>query len=214
MSIWTSEARTIFVLTAASVLLAACFESAPLSQAANRSSEATAGPAGPAVVAVLDGSVTVAGPAGYCVDQSATRESDSEAFILMVRCSATHRNSPILSATVTGFSAPGTTDPDNLIRLGQFLQTSMGRAQLSRSGDAADVRIDDVRVEDGALWLRIHDQANPDTFDPAYWRVILPVAERVVTLSVLSAREHPVTSERGLAVLRSFVARMRSHNPA
>lgn len=209
MSIWTSEARIPLLMTAASVLLAACFESAPLSQVANRASDA---PAGPAVVTVLDGSITVTGPAGYCVDETATRESDNEAFVLIVRCAATRRNSPVLSATVTGFSAPGTTDPGNLARLGQFLGTSAGRAQLSRSGNADDVRIDEVLVEDGALWLRIHDQANPDTFDPAYWRAILPIADRVVTLSVLSAREHPVAAERGLTVLRGFVRQMRTAN--
>lgn len=209
MSTWTSEARIPLLMTVASVLLAACFESAPLSQAANRVSDA---PAGPTLVTVLDGTVSVTGPAGYCVDETATRESDNEAFVLIVRCSATHRNSPILSATVTGFSAPGTTDSGNLERLGQYLGTSAGRAQLSRSGDADDVRIDAALVEDGALWLRIHDQANPDTFDPAYWRAILPVADRVVTLSVLSAREHPVSAERGMTVLRGFVRQMRSVN--
>jgi len=197
-------------MMAAGLVLAACFESGPsLSQATSRDND---GPAGPSAVAVLDGSVVVAGPAGYCADETATRENDSEAFVLLVRCSATRRNSPILSATVTGFSAPGTADPDNLMRLGQYLGTGAGRAQLSRSGNAAEVRIDEVRVEDGALWLRIHDMGNPATIDPEYWRAILPIAERVVTLSVLSAREHPVGSERSLSVLRSFVTAMRNRN--
>jgi hypothetical protein len=209
MSIWTSKARASTLSLLAGLLLAGCFESESLSRASNRDSET---PAGPAAVAVLDGTVTVAGPAGYCVDDTATRESDSEAFVLLVRCSPTRRNSPILSATVTGLMAPGSAGPENLARLGGFLDTRGGRAQLSRRGNAADVRILQTQVQDGALWLRIEDSGNPDTFEPAYWRAIMPVAGRVVTLSVLSARAHPVGEERGLRVLRDFIAAMRNRN--
>lgn len=209
MSIWTSKARTGTLSLLAGLLLAGCFESESLSRASNRDSEA---PSGPAAVAVLDGSVTVAGPAGYCVDDTATRESDSEAFVLLVRCSATSRSSPILSATVTGQLAASTADPANLSQLGAFLDTRGGRVQLSRRGNADDVRILQTQVEGGALWLRIEDSGNPDTFEPGYWRAILPISGRVVTLSVLSARAHPVGEERGLRALRDFVTAMRNRN--
>ncbi|MCC5971297.1 MAG: hypothetical protein JJU15_15240 [Pararhodobacter sp.] len=209
MSIWTSKAPAFATLVVASLLLAACFESVSLSRATSRGGEDTSGPS---AVAVLDGSVTVTGPAGYCVDETATRESDTEAFVLLVRCAATSRNSPILSATVTGQMAPGTAAPENLARLGAFLDTRGGRVHLSRSGNAADVQIIETRVDDGMLLLRIEDSGNPDTIEPGYWRAILPVAERVITLSVLSSRAHPVGEERSLMVLRDFVLAMRSRN--
>lgn len=209
MSIWTSRARAGTLSLLAGLMLAGCFESESLSRASNRDSEV---PSGPAAVTVLDGSVIVAGPAGYCVDDTATRESDSEAFVLLVRCAPTRRNSPILSATVTGMMAPGSADPANLSRLGAFLDTRGGRMQLSRRGNAGDVSIVHTQVEDGALWLRIEDSGNPDTFEPGYWRAILPVSDRVVTLSVLSSRAHPVGEERGLRVLRDFVSAMRNRN--
>ena len=60
----------------ACMALAGCFETAPLTQAASR---ALALAAGPAEVNVLRSSITVAGPAGYCVDVEATRESELEA---------------------------------------------------------------------------------------------------------------------------------------
>lgn len=209
MSIWTSKARACTLTLLAGLLLAGCFESESLSRVSGRDRDE---PSGPATVAVLDGNVIVAGPAGYCVDDTATRESDSEAFVLLVRCSPTRRNSPILSATVTGHLAASAADPANLSNLGAFLETSAGRVQLSRRGNAGDVGILQTRVEDGALWLRIEDNGNPDTFEPGYWRAILPVAGRVVTLSVLSARAHPVSEERGLRALRDFVAAMRNRN--
>lgn len=209
MFTWTSKTRLVAALAGASLFLAACFENVSLSQAAGRGSD---GPAGPAAVAVLDGAFTVAGPAGYCVDDTATRDSNNKAFVLLVRCSPTRRNSPILSATVTGLMAPGTADSNSLSRLGAFLETSAGRAQLSRRGSADDVHILQMQVENGALWLRIEDSGNPDTFEPGYWRAILPLSERVVTLSVLSARAHPVGEERSLRALRDFVAAMRNRN--
>lgn len=209
MSTWTSRASPITALLLAGLMLAGCFENESLSRVSRGGGDAVAGPA---AVPVLDGSVMVAGPAGYCVDDTATRESESEAFVLLVRCSATRRNSPILSATVTALMAPGSADPENLARLGAFLDTRGGRTQLSRRGDAGDVRIVQTRVEDGALWLRIEDDGNPDTFEPGYWRAIMPVADRVVTLSVLSARAHPVGEERSLRALHGFVTAMRNHN--
>lgn len=209
MSTWTSKASPITALLLAGLMLAGCFENQSLSRVSRGGGDAVAGPA---AVPVLDGSVMVAGPAGYCVDDTATRESESEAFVLLVRCSATRRNSPILSATVTALMAPGSADPENLARLGAFLDTRGGRTQLSRRGDAGDVRIVQTRVEDGALWLRIEDDGNPDTFEPGYWRAIMPVADRVVTLSVLSARAHPVGEERSLRALHGFVTAMRNHN--
>ena len=209
MFTWTSKASPITALLLAGLMLAGCFENESLSRASSGGGDAVAGPA---AVSVLDGSVMVAGPAGYCVDDTATRESESEAFVRLVRCAATRRNSPILSATVTALMAPGSAAPENLARLGAFLDTRGGRTQLSRRGDAGDVRIVQTRVEDGARWLRIEDDGNPDTFEPGYWRAIMPVADRVVTLSVLSARAHPVGEERSLRALHGFVTAMRNHN--
>lgn len=208
MSIWISRARPFLSLLAAGLVLAACFENASLT----RLTGGGGGASGPAAIAVLDGQVRVTGPQGYCIDSGATRESQNEAFVLLVRCTASPRATPVLSATVTGIPAPGLGTRENLTRLSEYLETPAGLGQLARSGRAEDVRVVAQRVEDGALWLRIEDRGNPDSFEPGYWRAILPVAERVVTLSVLSSRAHPVSDERGLSVLREFVTRMRAQN--
>lgn len=196
------------MLLVAGPLLAACFENASI----GRLTGGGGGASGPAAIAVLDGQVRVAGPQGYCIDTGATRESASEAFVLLVRCSASPRPVPVLSATVTGLAAPGLGTPENLARLASYLETPAGQGQLARSGRAEDLRILALRVDQGAVWLRIEDRGNPEAFEPGYWRAILPIADRVVTLSVLSARAHPVSDERMASVLRDFVARMRAQN--
>ncbi|GAB4262081.1 MAG: hypothetical protein Kow0013_07210 [Pararhodobacter sp.] len=189
--------------------LAGCFETEPLSEAASRGLQPTAGPVS---IRVLDRSVTVTGPVGYCVDGEATRESDIEAFVLLVRCRGTLRPAPVLSATITRVPAPGADDPQALRRLSAFLATPAGRAQLSRSGDPSDVTVLETTYADGTIWLLIADEGNPEAFDPTYWRAILPVGGRIVTLSVLAAREHPFERESGLSLLRGFVMRMTRAN--
>lgn len=191
----------------ACLALTGCFETAPLTQAASRVLAPTAGPA---EVEVLRGSITVAGPAGYCADVEATRESDIEAFVLLVRCRGTIRPSPVLTATVT--RVPAVDDPEALGRLLMFVRSAPGRAQLSRSGDPDDVELIEATQASGVLWLLIRDTDNPDSFDETYWRAILPLADRVVTLSVLAAADHPYERESGLAILRGFVQRMREVN--
>lgn len=188
--------------------LAGCIETQPLSDAADRGLQPASGPV---QVSVLNRSVTVAGPAGYCVDVEATRESDIEAFALLVRCRATLRPAPVLSATITSLPAPAD-DPSALRRLADFLPSPAGRAQLSRSGDPSEVTVEQLTYTEGVIWMLIEDTGNPASFDDLYWRAILPIAGRIVTLSVLSAREHPVEQGNGLAVLRNFVMRMRAAN--
>jgi hypothetical protein len=188
--------------------LAGCFENQQLSDAGDRGLQPTSGPAR---IAVLNQSVSIAGPAGYCVDVEATRESDIEAFALLVRCRGTLRPAPVLSATITSLRAPAD-DLAALHRLAEFLPSPAGRAQLSRSGDPDDVTVQQMTYADGVIWMLIEDRGNPASFDNTYWRAILPVAGRIVTLSVLSAREHPVEQGSGLSVLRSFVMRMRAVN--
>ncbi|MEZ5752344.1 MAG: hypothetical protein R3D60_10380 [Paracoccaceae bacterium] len=192
------------------LLVAACFETAPLTQAAGRSVLPTPGPA---QIAVLDGSVTVTGPMGYCVDTEATTESDIEAFVLLVRCRVTMRPAPMLSATVSGVPATLGSSPEVMRRLTTFLTSTAGRAQLSRTGDPSDVRVEQASYDDTTIWLLITDRGNPESFAPTYWRAILQVHGRIVTLSVLSAREHPLETSSGLAILQGFVRRMRAANP-
>jgi hypothetical protein len=189
--------------------LSGCFETEPRTEAANRGLQPTAGPVS---IRVLDGTVAVSGPVGYCIDGEATRESDIEAFVLLVRCRGTLRPAPVLSATITRLPAPDSDDPEALRRLTAFLASPAGRAQLSRTGDPSDVTVQEATYANGTIWLLINDRGNPASFDPTYWRAVLPVGERIVTLSVLAAREHPFERGSGLSLLRSFVMRMTRAN--
>lgn len=186
-------------------LLAGCLENASLSRLTGRETAR-----GPASAQVLNGAVTVTGPRGYCIDESATRETGAEAFVLLARCVSARRTTPVLSASVTALGL-GDWAP-NMAELAQFLATDAGRGHLSRSGRAEDLTILHSGHDPHTIWLLLEDRANPAAFEPVYWRAIVPVAGRVVTLSVLSARENPVDMQSAEGVLRAFVAAIRSAN--
>ncbi|WP_209426562.1 hypothetical protein [Pararhodobacter sp. SW119] len=199
--------RRLGLLGGLVLLLAGCFESAPLAGFSGRNTAP-----GPTSLPVLGGQVTIAGPSGYCVDTSSVRENGSQVFVFLLRCQAAPRPAPVLSATVTAVEAPVGGGQGALEGLAGFIASDTGRAQLSRTGRAEDVAIEGAQVDDGAIWLTIRDSGNPEAFDAGYWRAILPIADRIVTLSVLSSRRHPAGAELGLTTLRGFVREMRAAN--
>lgn len=207
MSTWTSSARRVAVAALALAALTGCFENAALSRAVTRAS----GPSVQGSVGVLDGAITVAGPEGYCVDAQATRETDQQAFVLLVRCRG-DRDHPVLSVTVTDLRVPGGDPAVQLSDLTSFVLSGAGRGQLSRRGRASDVTIAQHRITDGALWLNLSDAGNPAAFEPGYWRVVMPLAGRLVTLSALSLAEAPSDGAALEGALASLVGVLRRRN--
>lgn len=205
MSIWTSSARVLPAL-ALLALLAACFETQALSGALTRVSGETR-----ASAAVLGGAVTVAGPEGWCVDPGATRETGDQAFVLLVRCRG-GRGQPVLSVTVSDIRVPAGDRAAQLSGLVEFLLTDAGRGQLSRRGRADEVTIRAHRIADGALWLDLTDTGNPEGLEPGYWRVVLPLAGRLVTLAAMSPAAAPSPPEAGAEALEALIGVLRRRN--
>jgi hypothetical protein len=206
MSTWTSRVRAALALAGALALPAACFETQAMSGALTRVSDL-----GPAAVSVLGGVVTVAGPEGWCVDARSTRETGDQAFVLLVRCRE-RRGEPVLSVTVSDIRVPPGEPVAQLTGLADFLLTEVGRGQLSRRGRADEVTIRSHRIADGALWLELSDSGNPERFAPDYWRVVMPLAGRLVTLSAMALAESPSPPEAGVAALEALIAVLRRRN--
>lgn len=181
------------------------------------------GPSGTRAVAVSGGAVTVTGPEGYCIDRGATRESASGAFVLFGTCAALTRSASagqparaaVLTASVGQPAAVGVDLAANLPAMAAFFRSVPGRAALSRSGDAGTVRVEETGKAGDALYIRLSDRsaAAGQSVEPGYWRALIPVQGRIVTLAVLSPAQAPLTSSEQRALLDRFVARMRAANP-
>lgn len=179
------------------------------------------GPA-PERMAVADGRVVIAGPAGYCIDPSGSRDTASGSFVLLGSCAsisgmagAPHpQGQAILTAAVSaGASGAGIAGAET--RLAHYFESAAGRAALSRSGRAGTVRILGHHGGHGAFFLHLRDRSafpgRPDA--PESWRVLFDLNGHIVTLSVMGLPDKPIVAARAEALLRAFMAEVRAASP-
>lgn len=205
MSTWISR-----ILTAAAVFgLAACEGGIDVGRSA------------PQRMAVAGNAVTVGGPPGYCVDPSASRDG-VEAVVLLASCASIAGNplgpKPDTPAIVTVVVS---SDPGSFIDvagtqdlLTRYFRSEAGRAALSRSGNPGSVAVTDVRRAGGAIYLRVRD-TSPGLvagLDNEYWRALLDVNGRLVTVSVTGFESRPMSAGQGLDVLEAATRRIRAES--
>lgn len=134
----------------------------------------------PEPVPVLGGALRIAGPAHYCPDPASLRETERSAAILLGRCSSDSAAPPAVLTVSVG--APGSAGvlAEGGAALAAFLTTEAGRASISRSGRARDVKIGTALMAKGVFLVRIEDR-----MQGIYWRGMVPVAGYLVSVSAL-----------------------------
>ena len=182
-------------------------------------------PSGPQVdrYPVLGGSVVVEGPAGFCIDRSATRNGAGGAFVLLASCASVRRNDDaprpvapaLISVTVT---APGPNDPpvfDQMSRLDAYFRSQVGRAALSQDGDSTDVQIADSgpRSDVFTLHARVAAKGRPEGTGADQWRAVFNVGDRLISAAVMETADRPVSNALGQSMLMELVARTRAASP-
>ena len=204
MSTWTSRAA-VFALTLAA---AGCVESggAPVQR-----------------LAVQDGAVVVAGPAGYCIDRGGSRNSAESSFVLLLPCptlsGAAGTRAPATAAVLTASILSGTLDDGQVAAvlpgLAAFFRSEPGRAALSRTGKADTVEVAEVAEREGVMYLRASDTSRPagPRVEPEYWRAVLSIRGRLVTLSVLGMSDRPIGAREKRQLLAAFVQSLEAANP-
>lgn len=174
-------------------------------------------------IPVLNGSVTLAAPRGYCIDPTALRESPRGAFVLFGSCAALAPGPfapaptplAVLSAAVSvprGETVPSLAGAAD--RLAGYVTSPAGRRALSRGGNADSVQVLRSGFDDGVFYIRLRDDstiAGPRVA-PEYWRAIFDINQRMITLSVLALDGAPIDEATGETVIRSFAARVRAAN--
>ncbi|WP_347312355.1 hypothetical protein [Defluviimonas sp. SAOS-178_SWC] len=209
MSTWISKAGLV-----ASVCLAlgACVPGAPL----------LSGGTATRAIAVSGGAVVVTGPQGYCIDRSAVRDRPDAAFVLFGTCAALSGSAsagqPARPALLTAAVLPNAPEAPALAAsfpvLAAFFRSAPGRAALSRSGKGEAVEVLDVTSKDDVLFLHVKDSsaATGPAVDADYWRAVLALRGRMVTLSALGLKDRPLSSSEKRRVLEALVAQMRAAN--
>ncbi len=160
-------------------------------------------------IAILDGAVTAAAPAGYCISPGAGVRGADSAVILMGRCSssATSTATPAVLTLSVGPAGSAGVMADGGASLADFFATDEGRAALSREGKAEDVRVLSAVGEEDAFVMHVADSAVGE-----YWRAIRGLRGRLATVSVSGAEGAPLTSGQGKALLDATLGALVAAN--
>lgn len=176
----------------------------------------------PGRVVVANGTITVAGPSGYCIDTSESRSGSNSAFVLLGSCASLSgsangqapKSPAILTATISAGGGDAATFAANLPAMARFVSSRAGRKALSRSGNASSVEIIEISTANSVMYIRVRDRAaaNGREVEPEYWRALMSAKGQIITLSTLGLREKALSSDVKLGLLKGFVARMKAAN--
>ena len=179
----------------AALVLAACDLANPLS--------------GPRQVSVLNGSVHVGAPNGYCISPSASQQAADTAVVLIGRCTAEGSVQAALVTVTIGKPASAGVMLAGTDALAAFFASPAGRRALSRDGHVNDVGVVQTVAKRDALLLHLLDRVAGD-----YWRAITGLNGRLVTVSASGAAGAPLTAAQGRKLVEDTLAALHQANPA
>jgi hypothetical protein len=156
---------------------------------------------------LLGGAIAITGPRGYCVDPAATREQGDTAVVLMGRCKFALAVEPALLTVSIGPVASAGAMAAGGEALTAYFTSTDGRAALSRIGRAGDVTVLEALMADDAYLLHLKDRVVGD-----YWRAVVGLNGRLVTISANGAQDAPLAPASGRALLDATLAALRRAN--
>lgn len=196
MSTWTSKAGAAVL----AVALAACVPGA--------GGGGGAAPSGGKTMPLLGGAMQAAAPQGYCIDEKATHDEGDGAVVLMGKCSGESKLPPALVTVTIGGPDSSVVLQEGAKALSDYFLSDAGRAALARDGRARSVAIRQTSVADGALMLLVSDREVGN-----YWRAILGLRGRLVTVSVTAPEDTELSPEDGRKILERTMGALRRANP-
>jgi hypothetical protein len=156
---------------------------------------------------VLNGAIEIGVPAGYCIDGEASRAATDGVVILMGRCNDAARAIPALLSVSIGQGGSAGVMTAGGPALAAFFGSEQGRATLSRDGRASDIHVLEALGGEDAFLLRLQDRNIGD-----YWRAVIAVKGRLVTVSATGTPDLPLKPADGRKVLDAALDAMRRAN--
>jgi hypothetical protein len=171
-------------------------------------------------VTVAGRTVTIAAPAGLCIDAGSTRVDAAGAFVLMRDCPGGAEARPpraALTASVSsgGLTGEGDAAADTLLELRDYLATPDGLALVGRSGRGGGVRVLAEQLSGDVLFVLVEDRGPQPIagLDRTFWRAFLEVNDRMTVLSELGFAGG-AGPQQGLEDIAALASAIRSANPA
>lgn len=152
-------------------------------------------------MAFYDGAVTVAGPAGYCIDRASIKSDAGGRFALLASCeSLTGQPSfavePAVMTVAVLPRADATAAPD-----ATAMTDAVGRDTVRRAEEGDGITL--VQVAHGG------ETVLPGG-DPRHWRAGMMINGHVVGLAAYGPRDGEIAGPRGGALLRDLADSLRT----
>lgn len=175
-----------------------------------------------ATVSVAGRDVTVAAPAGFCVDPASTSVTASGAFVMVSDCALlgsegvlAEGDAETVGAVMTAsVSAAPLAAGGAMPEIERFVASAEGRAALGRSGRADRVRILATRTRNDVLYVLVEDRGPQPIagIEGRFWRAFLEIDGHMTVLSVLGFEGAGVGPTEGLALVQRFADRVQAAN--
>jgi len=218
MSTWISEAgafRRLF--RRAGVLLAFAALSGCSGFGAGGLSFA---PRAPQSALAANGAVKIQGPKGFCIVPGARKQTSDGDFLLLASCaaisgSARHPHPEIPALITVAVSASAWPMEFSGKELRGFFTSEAGRAALSRSGKPEDISILKMEERDGVFIMHLRDgsKASLPGTKSEYWRAMLDLHGRILTVSVIIPSDTAPGNRAERNLLLALVESLRAANP-
>ena len=174
----------------------------------------------PQAVRLGSGEVIVHGPQGFCIDPSSVRNDRGGSFVILGSCASLAnsgqagrpRHLAMLSISIAEPSGASIASASEA--LVPYFGAANGRATLSRNGNPDSVQVLSVFTDEGAVIVNAIDQSlmPQGELSPEYWRGFFDIKGRVVTASVFSLNDKPLSAGTGQALLLELIAALRAAN--
>lgn len=159
-------------------------------------------------VALLDGAMVAAAPAGYCIAPGAGQRQADSAVVIMGRCSAAGTAAPAVLTLTVGQAGSAGAMAAGGVALAEYFTSEAGRAALSRSGRAGDVQVLAASEVDRAFLVQVRDREAGE-----YWRGIAGLRGRLVTVTAAGPSDDaPLPAATGRALVEAALAALRRAN--
>lgn len=160
----------------------------------------------PTTLSLLKGEILATAPRGYCADKASSHDNGNSAVILMGRCPGSAADPALISVAV---GAPGSSAvlKSGAKALSDYFLSPPGRAALARDGRPGSVRVAKTLLSEGALVLRVEDRNAG-----AYWRAVLGLKGRLVSVSVMAPEGAVLSEAAGRQILDATIAAMQRAN--
>ena len=156
-------------------------------------------------VSVLDKSMTITGPLGYCPDLQTVKEVDGSAHVLVGPCLTIGKVARAAIAISVGPPGSGAVMAEGGEALSDFFTSDQGRQTLSGRAKADDVEILSAQSQDEMFLMHVYDAQTGEN-----WRAMLAARGRLITIGI---NANGLPAEDGLDLAAAAARAMKKANP-